>query len=1010
MSRRAALTLLALAASPAAGTPAAAQQGAPLRFEAPVPAPLEGAAPYGNALAGGRYLLPLTVRNASPRPLVLRRIALSPEAGLTVEPPDADGVDNDRDGQVDEGDEGFDRAEAGTLSWRGDAEAVELAPGEAMERAAVIRIDPDAPVGADLVLRLLAAASDGDEPLREEAAVPFALRDPVLGAALDAETYRATDEAVLTLDLSVPSGRLDGAALVAKGSPAVRGIQPGLVELSEGLACTVPPVAKVAERTMTVRLEGCRAQARAGSMLRVTAALSLRDANAFADPREIEARRGLRVGAVLSRDGAPLGEAAVAAARLTGPLLGARLVEGPRRPVDAGDEVAASYLVVNRGDAPGVGLRLLAEDDGALDCGAVTLDGAGLREDACAEGLVLPGGLAAGESREVEVVALLRSDARLTAPAALSFSLVGQDGARAAMPPLTYPLRRPAPPRLSLEQPSGWRPVDGLVRARVGDVANVAVQGGLPEGRFPFDVMLLARLVDAGTGEPEGPAPLRLSRFAFDRAPRLKGLAEPVSAVADGWTVMTLPVDEVIVEGGDGLAGRRFRAEASVVLRDLPPVRAGRLVELTAALRLYGDPTFASEDWIEALVIEPQLDLTLRSPDEDRTLELDAATEVAALACNRGTAAAESLLLSVAVPPGLAVIAPDEAWLRLVPAEASGSDAAVLGAEEALGEVAFDGESGILRGVLPEGRPLVPGECAALAFGVRRAGIADTAEAAIRAAVEPYRGGLAPGSRIYPAIQGPALRFRLPPVRFGPVSERDVGTDPIIGHEARLELPGGTGRFRVDLSVESTGGLDWTILRVGEDGAREPWRDGTALSAGEAVDLRFEAPRPPSLPLGWVDTSVARALVLPERGSAVGVSTRLVSRRGGAEDGALVVTKTLALDRDCDGDVSDERQQDALFEPVKDAAIGDCVLFRVAFRHEGGRAMEQIVVRDRVPPGTEMREEAVEILRAPEMLANVAIDPPGAPGGDMVWRFEGLFEPGTEGEVAYAVRVVGEPR
>jgi len=96
--------------------PAAGQSiDAPLVFETARPAPLSGAAPADAGMAGDSYLLPFAVRNRTSEAIQFRRIALRVPAGLEIVDPLLDGVDNDRDGIVDEGDESFSKT-VGRLS------------------------------------------------------------------------------------------------------------------------------------------------------------------------------------------------------------------------------------------------------------------------------------------------------------------------------------------------------------------------------------------------------------------------------------------------------------------------------------------------------------------------------------------------------------------------------------------------------------------------------------------------------------------------------------------------------------------------------------------------------------------------------------------------------------------------------------------------------------------------------------------------------------------------------
>jgi hypothetical protein len=241
------------------------------------------------------------------------------------------------------------------------------------------------------------------------------------------------------------------------------------------------------------------------------------------------------------------------------------------------------------------------------------------------------------------------------------------------------------------------------------------------------------------------------------------------------------------------------------------------------------------------------------------------------------------------------------------------------------------------------------------------------------------------------------------------VSQREVEGSGLVAHTLSLEVPVAAGPHRVDLTTESSAGLEWTILKLNPKAAPEPWRNGEVIPAGEIIRFRFETPSPEVMPLGWIDTTLVRALAFSDDGAPVAATTRLITKRSGAPGGQIKITKKMALDRDCDGELADERIQDSLFEPVKDASIGDCVIFRVSFKHTGTKSMERIVVRDRVPSSTELRPEAVEILRTPEPLRDSSLKTPKPGSRDIVWSFEGLFEPGVEGEVSYAVKLMEQP-
>ncbi len=353
----------------------------------------------------------------------------------------------------------------------------------------------------------------------------------------------------------------------------------------------------------------------------------------------------------------------------------------------------------------------------------------------------------------------------------------------------------------------------------------------------------------------------------------------------------------------------------------------------------------------------------------------------------------------------------DTARVRTIKIERANDNEALFAKKtRSAGTAYYDDETSVVRGVLSDDLVLEPETCLALIFDIRRADELQSASVGkIFAAIEPFTGRDGAQARIYPGLDTGSITFDLPPILFGPPTDIDVSGDKPIVHTLSLEIPESAGPHRVDLSTESSTGLDWTILRLDEDDTPQPWRNGETITAGIVERFRLESLGPDTRPLGWADTTLVRVVAFSNSGSTISATTRMITRRSVAPGGRVVVKKRMALDRDCDGDLNDERVQDALFEPVKDASPGDCVIFRVSFKHAGEKSMERIIVRDQVPSGTELRAGAVEVLRAPEPSQETDVSEPKNEDRDVVWTFEGLFEPGAEGEVGYSVKILEQP-
>jgi len=355
--------------------------------------------------------------------------------------------------------------------------------------------------------------------------------------------------------------------------------------------------------------------------------------------------------------------------------------------------------------------------------------------------------------------------------------------------------RVPDAPELSIDPSSDWEENDGLLTARIGDSGAVFISGSLPEGRYPASVRLLSRVIDAQTGDPIGPASFTVQQFtasATGKAKIEKGNGEPVIQTLEGWSTATFSVGTIVNPVATEPSAVRLKASAVLSLRDLPEIQAGRSIEVAAELVLYGDTDIRSNERIELLIAEPSLDLTIRSPDQDRAINLHDVTPVVVLSCNQGNSSAEAIILTARLPDGLTVDDATDARVFLMPARRT-NDRAFLFSNDppSLGEAYFDAPGNVLRGAMTAGEALEPNTCLALAFKVRRSELStsQSATATIRASVEPYTGRPGIYARIYPGTNVGEIRFNVPSILFGPVSEREVLDERSFSHILTLEVP-----------------------------------------------------------------------------------------------------------------------------------------------------------------------------------------------------------------------------
>ncbi len=990
---------------------------APLIVETGQPVPLAGAASPDLALAGDSYLLSFSVRNRTSEPVRLRRIAVRPVPSIEVLDPNLDGIDNDRDGSVDEGDEGFNQFDELTSAWRIEEAIPAIAPGETLERAIVVRLPETSEAGSTQTLALIAAGSAANVTMRAEKEVSFSLAPPTLALTLNGiektALFVSSDTPLLEMKATIPSGRLTNFSLVVEGAPSIDGYREPRLFVGSGISCKSLQEPVIDMRKLSASFGECQVMEDAPVsqhyvMLRAKAEFT--DADPFSEPEVIQARRVARFAGFLSGSAGVIGKPAIISGALSGPLIGAQLLSASEQSVDAGDAFSATFRLVNRGDETATGLRLIAPDDGLFDCKRFQIGASKRAIDACDVGLAIED-IPPGSQREIKVSTALRDDAFIGSPAALRLSTKDSNDVVTAFPWAELNRRQPAPPVLTIDSEGRWKAQGDLLTTRIGDAGTISISGTLPEGQYPGSIRILSRVVDAQTGDLIGPASFTIQSFtasASDGAKLEKSNGAPTTEIIAGWTAVTFPLGMISVPVASGPSVTNVKANARLSLRDLPEIQAGRLIEVAAELNIYGDTDIRSNDLIELLISEPSLDLTLRSPDEDRTINLHDVTPVVVLSCNQGNSSAEALILTAQLPDGLLMDSSKEARVFTLTA-AHANDPPILFSSEILssGDIHYDADDRVLRGALTVGKALEPDTCMALAFQVRRSNAfnLNEASAVIHADLGPFTGHDGSYARVYPGINAGEIRFDVPPILFGPVSEKEISDESDVSHIVSLEIPKAAGAHQIDVSTSSSEGLEWTILRLDDSGAPLPWRNGTKVASGETIRFKLEANSSGAKPLGWIDTTLVRALAFSDSTLPIAVSTRLITRRDAPEGGLITVSKTMALDTDCDGDLNDERIQDALFEPAKDASPGDCVNFRIAFKHAGDKSMEKIVLRDQVPTGTELRVDAVGVLRAPEPVQDSTIEMPTSESNDLVWTFEGLFEPGSEGEVSYAVRL-----
>ncbi len=964
----------------------------------------------------------IRLSNRGSQAVDLHRIVLRTSSALRVADSASDNLDNDGDGVVDEADEAFQNRNGDEGAWRMAGGRVRVEPGERLTRSVRVVVLDTALPGTSGVLSFSAgstlAEGERSRPQRTLHLFQVPFTPPVLTLASSATVaISAGEEAALAAAIVIPGGILPDAVVALDLPAAMEGMDVERLRIGAAIKCSEEGEPEVARKSIRINLGRCRIDPAAtvrDRTVRFSVVTAVTDAEPQASDAEIANWRKLFAVLTLRNGDVRLGRTAMDSV-LHGPLMSVEtsLPSGARYRL--GDMILATIQITNRGDEPLRDARLHIANGETFVCESVTI-GEDTAQKPCEDGVQLRSDIAPGAAVNVALQARLRNDALIEAEAGLELELESANAGRSAWPAVPLSLAPHSAPRIAIAGLGDWRREGAITTATIGQRTRLRVSGTLPPGRYRGGIRLLARVIDARTGVPVAPAKLTIERSKLSIltiSGSQVGQDTPPNETSDSiWSYYVLPFDlRDETESADQV--RSFTATVDVALADDTETRSTRLMEIAAETTVYGDITVSGNDWIEVLIAEPDLRLKLFSLDDDRVIHPGETLGVVSLVCNYGDSPAFGTMLTIELPGRFALSSGGTRKraftvpLHIVRA----GDVADLLAEAAVFE-----EARLLSGAsklsLDTGdAPLSSNEC----FGVETSGSLEPDRIAVTAAVDvvgslgPYMGNSNPElAREYPDSQTPPLRFLAPTIRFGPSTTIQLGDDRRIAHPVELLVPSWLGPFRVSLSPESSSALKWSLFERGTDGKLVPWLNGSAFSSGSTVEIVMRTAAPNQLPLGWVDTSRLRAVVLTEDGRSFDSTLRLVIRSGTGSARAIDTDKRVALDRDCDGSLADEHAQDAVFEPVKDAAPGDCLIVRIAFENTGTREVERIVIRDAVSNRTTLLSDSASVRITPEPLDRMI--PPEPERGLLEWEFEGLFRPGAVGEVEYRLRLNPSPR
>jgi hypothetical protein len=124
------------------------------------------------------------------------------------------------------------------------------------------------------------------------------------------------------------------------------------------------------------------------------------------------------------------------------------------------------------------------------------------------------------------------------------------------------------------------------------------------------------------------------------------------------------------------------------------------------------------------------------------------------------------------------------------------------------------------------------------------------------------------------------------------------------------------------------------------------------------------------------------------------------------ESPELYLFMVAAVDRDCDGDLSDENADDRAFGTQKSLLPAECIIYRTRYRNDGTFGIRHMRVTNIVPLHMVYIEGSAEhVTTPPGLWPEPHVAPSENDDGSIIWRFGGALAPGEGGEIQFRVRL-----
>ena len=237
-----------------------------------------------------------------------------------------------------------------------------------------------------------------------------------------------------------------------------------------------------------------------------------------------------------------------------------------------------------------------------------------------------------------------------------------------------------------------------------------------------------------------------------------------------------------------------------------------------------------------------------------------------------------------------------------------------------------------------------------------------------------------------------------------------AGTSIVYPHQLEAKLGDRTGTLQ--FNVSSSKNIIWVIFEdINKNGTLDSsdlqWTQNAQITSSKKLFF-IKGYIPDNALYGWKDTTKITAIL--SSGSktferSVSDITSVVS----LETGELEAVKQMAIDKNCNGDLSDEDPTDSLFEVQKDIIPGQCVIFKIHFTNQGTGPLTEINIHDDTPAYTTYIENSAKFSIIPTGMTEGDITAPGdGEQGSLTWQLIGSLFAGDSGEVEYSVRVASD--